>query len=265
METLPIQSPFPGARCFLKAAVDSTMDEARRLAAAGYPRGTVIAADLQTSGRGRFRDRSWQSEPGRDLTFTTILPNAASALRGLPLRAGLALHRAVGVYARDTGLRIRDGLAIKWPNDLLAGGRKVAGMLVEASGDLRFLGVGINCGKPEDSGFRTRASGLAEELGAPVERFRLLELFLRELARALEDGAWRTEVAERLWLRGRRVRFRTGLSDPLSPGSRVLEGIVRSVGEEGELLLETESGLTPLASGEIQLPEQSPVWDRSFS
>ena len=249
MQPIPIRNPNPGAGCWLVPVTDSTMDEARRLASAGYPDGTVVAADRQTAGRGRFRDRAWVSEPGRDLTFTVILP--ADASPGLPLRAGLALHRAVEDYAARAEARAPRELTIKWPNDLLLDGRKVSGMLCEAAGGRCYLGVGVNCGKPAGSGFRTETSGLAEELGIPVERFRLLELFLVRLAEALEERDWPVEVTRRLWLRDRRARFRTGLSEPGSPGSLALEGVVRSVGVGGELILDTDEGPRSLVSGEL--------------
>ncbi len=251
MDRIPIRNPFPGAACWLLPETDSTMDEARRLAAAGWPEGTVIAADRQTAGRGRFRDRSWVSEPGRDLTFTLILPGSARGAAGLPLRAGLALHRAVGDLARRTGVGSPPGLELKWPNDLLVGGRKTAGILCESSGEGCFLGVGVNCGRPADAGFRTEASGLAEELGAPVDRFLLLELFLGRMAEALGEEDWRAEVARRLWLLGRPARFRTGLAEPGGPGSSVVDGVVAGIGPAGELILETPDGPVGLVSGEV--------------
>jgi len=227
------------------------MDEGRRFSAAGFPPGTVVAADRQTSGRGRFRDRSWTSEPGRDLVFTVILSGQTGRLPGLPLRTGLALHRSVETYAEQLGREIRDDLFIKWPNDLLAGGRKLAGILCESSAERCYIGIGVNCGKPAGSGFRTEASGLAEELGSAVDRFRLLELFLERLALVLDEDNWQAEATKRLWMRGERVFFRTGLSEPGAPGSRTVEGTLHSIGKSGELLLNTAEGLESFASGEL--------------
>ena len=214
------------------------MDEARVLAEAGLPEGTVIAADRQTAGRGRFRDRSWITGPGRDLAFTVILPRSACGQAGLPLRAGLALYRAVEDYSYEAGATPPPELAVKWPNDLLIRGRKAAGILCESSGGRCYLGVGVNCGKPSGTGFRTEAAGLEEEIRAPVDRFRLLEGFLDRLVEALAKEGWAAEVSRRLWLLGVRARFRTGLSDPGAPGTRTVEGVVRGVGASGELILE---------------------------
>lgn len=258
MRPIPVRNPFPGAACWLIPETDSTMDEARALAEAGRPEGTVIAADRQTAGRGRFRDRSWVTEPGRDLAFTVILPGSACGQAGLPLRAGLALFRAVAdlPYAEKPAAGREEAggppeLAIKWPNDLLIRGRKVAGILCEASGGRCYLGVGVNCGKPSDAGFRTEASGLAEEFGAPVDRFRLLERFLERFAETLDEEDWPAEVSRRLWLLGGRARFRTGLSDPGAPGARTVEGVVLGVGASGELVLETADGPASFVSGEL--------------
>lgn len=251
MVPIPVRNPFPGAACWLIPETDSTMDEARRLVEAGRPEGTVIAADRQTAGRGRFRDRAWVSEPGRDLAFSLMLPSAACGLPGLPLRAGLALHRAVAQLAKEAGTSPAPELAVKWPNDLLVQGRKAAGILCESSGGRCCLGMGVNCGTPSGRGFRTEATGLAEELKAPVDRFRVLELILERLAEALAEEGWREEVSRRLWLLDRPARFRTGLADPGAPGTRILEGIVRGVGPSGELILETAEGIRALASGEL--------------
>ena len=251
MLPIPIRNPFPGAACWLLPETDSTMDEARRLAETGQPAGTVIAADRQTAGRGRFRDRSWVSEPGRDLACTVILPSSACGLGGLPLRAGLALYRAVEDLSAREETSLPPELAIKWPNDLLVRDRKVAGILCESTEGGCFLGVGVNCGRPSGTDFRTEASGLAEELGTPVDRFLVLELFLVRLVEALAEEGWRDEVARRLWLLGRRARFRIGMSEPGALGARTVEGRVLGVGDFGELLLETEDCVLSLASGEL--------------
>lgn len=259
METIPIRSPFPGAQCFFLPVTDSTMEEARRLASREFPPGTVVAADRQTSGRGRFRDRAWKSSPGQDLTFTMILDGPTGRRPGFPLRAGLALHRAVTDWARRNGGGPAD-LRIKWPNDLLAGGRKVAGMLCESQGDLAYLGIGVNCGsRPAGEDFRTAPGGLADELKLPVDRFGLLELFLARLAHVMDEADWAARVTERLWLRGERVLFRTGLSDPGSPGVRVERGVLRSVDDSGALVLETESGPCSFVSGELAPDRETPA------
>lgn len=122
--------------------VDSTMDEAHRLARGGAPAGTVVVADRQRQGRGRG-GRVWESGAG-DGVWLTLLerPADAGGVPVLSLRVGLALAAALAPYA-DAEVRV------KWPNDLLVGGRKLAGILVEARWhgatlDWVALGVGVN-------------------------------------------------------------------------------------------------------------------------
>jgi BirA family transcriptional regulator, biotin operon repressor / biotin---[acetyl-CoA-carboxylase] ligase len=231
------------------------MNEARSLASRGFPTGTVVVADRQTSGRGRFRDRAWTSVPGKDLTFTILLDGHAGSLAGFPLRAGLALHRAITNYAQKNGGCSTD-FRIKWPNDLLVNGRKISGILCENAGARAYLGIGVNCGvKPAaGDGFRTAPGGLAKEFGMEIDRFLLLELFLEELVSVLNERGWAREVTQRLWLRDQRVQFRTGLADTGAPGARTVEGILRAVDESGALVLETEAGCLPFVSGELVAP-----------
>src|SRR5262249_5320177 len=110
------------------------------LAASGAPDRSVLAAEHQTAGRGRF-DRSWTSPPRAGLTFSVLLrPAVPAPLWGwLPLLAGLALRGALPATAHVP-------TSLKWPNDLLAtqDGRKLAGILVQTSGDAVVVGMGVN-------------------------------------------------------------------------------------------------------------------------
>lgn len=111
--------------------VDSTNREALERAAAGAPNGTVIVARRQTAGRGR-QGRSWLSGPGALTLSVIVRGHGVDGL--LPLRAGLAVARLAGPSAR-----------VKWPNDVLVDGRKVAGILVESAGDgAAVVGIGVN-------------------------------------------------------------------------------------------------------------------------
>lgn len=111
--------------------VDSTNREALERAAAGAPSGTVIVARRQTAGRGR-QGRSWLSGPGALALSVIVRGHGVDGL--LPLRAGLAVARLAGPSAR-----------VKWPNDVLVDGRKVAGILVEGAGaGAAVVGIGVN-------------------------------------------------------------------------------------------------------------------------
>ncbi len=112
-------------------ATPSTNDRARALAAAGAPHGTLVTASAQTAGRGR-QGRTWSAPPGRALLCSLLLRDYDALL---PLRAGLAVADLAGGAAR-----------VKWPNDVLLDGRKLAGILVEArpQDGWAVLGIGVN-------------------------------------------------------------------------------------------------------------------------
>lgn len=242
--SIGLANPF-GAPVLLVAETASTMDDARRLASLGAPSGTAVAADFQSAGRGRFRDRSWSGERGRDLLFTLALELELPAAAAFPLRAGLAVCRALeGLGPSPAG-----AFRIKWPNDVLAGGRKLCGILCESSGGRYYAGIGVNCAEREfPPGLRHPATSLEAALGRSVERFDLLGRILEELARSFARPGWIAEVEERLYLRGQRIRFLEGRPED----GRVVQGVLAGLGTGGELLIEADGeGIRRLASGEI--------------
>lgn len=234
----PWTTPWPGASVVLKARTSSTMDDARALADADCPSGTVAAAAHQEKGRGRVPGRSWLSVPGESLTATVVLrvPEMGFPLRQLTLRAGLAaalgIEDAAGIPAR-----------IKWPNDILAdvpgtsAPRKIAGLLCETRGAVALVGIGVNCGQrafpPEVA---STAGSLLQACGrAPAPQV-VLAAILERLRSSAEDPAWLDRLRARLHLRGQVVRL-----DLLGSGS-VVEGILVDVGDDGGLVLELSDG-----------------------
>ncbi|MBW2650237.1 MAG: biotin--[acetyl-CoA-carboxylase] ligase [Deltaproteobacteria bacterium] len=113
-----------GNRIHFFNEIDSTNNHAVSLAANGAGEGEVVIADCQTAGRGRLRDRVWHSPPGRNLYTSIILkPDVQPAhAQGLTLVAGVAVAELLSAYC---------SVALKWPNDILAGGRKISGILTE--------------------------------------------------------------------------------------------------------------------------------------
>jgi BirA family biotin operon repressor/biotin-[acetyl-CoA-carboxylase] ligase len=128
----------PPFRLEQRVKIDSTNDEARRLAAAGFGHGTVVTAVEQSAGRGR-RGRAWMSPPG-NLHCSILLD------RGPDPAAGPQLTFVAAVALRDAlaDLAITLDFRVKWPNDILCAGAKIAGMLLEQAGDMIILGVGVN-------------------------------------------------------------------------------------------------------------------------
>src|SRR4051794_8140062 len=178
---------------------DSTNARARELAAAGAPHGTIVTATEQTAGRGR-QGRTWVGPPGRALLVSIVVRGFDELL---PLRAGLAVADVAGPSAR-----------VKWPNDVLLDGRKVAGILAEGrpAEGWAVVGIGLNVAV-EVAGLPEELRGLAGTLGRPPEA---LDATLGELLAAfagrLEEGAEASvaTLRRRDALRGRPVRWTGG-------------------------------------------------------
>ncbi len=227
------------------ATVSSTNDVAALLAERGAPEGCVVAAHAQSAGRGR-QGRGWASPAGAGLYLSAVLRPPRDVVRVLPLAAGVAV--AEGIEAA-TGLDV----ALKWPNDVYAGARKLAGVLAEAADGLAYviLGIGINvmpAAYPPD--VAARATSLEEELGRAVDRGLLLAECLAALARRyadLESGrdagviaAWRRRAAPTL---GRRVRWEAA--------GGTAEGVAETIDESGALVVRTSAGTVTVTAGEV--------------
>jgi BirA family transcriptional regulator, biotin operon repressor / biotin---[acetyl-CoA-carboxylase] ligase len=209
----------------------STSDRARELAAAGAPHGTLVTTDHQVAGRGR-QGRTWTTPPRRALTMSLVLRDFPIVL---PLVAGVAVAEAIGRAA-----------TIKWPNDVLVEGRKVAGILAESrpSDGWAVLGIGVNVAVGADE-FPPELRERAGTLGRREEDVEVvlagileaLERWLDEPLDALLD-AWR----ERDALAGRHVTW-TG-------GSGVADGI----DADGRLVVRLDDGeRAALEAGEVHL------------
>ena len=209
---------------------DSTNERARELAALGAPHGTLVTASRQTAGRGR-QGRSWVAPDGRGLLCSLLLRDPP---RLLPLAAGVAVASVVGVPA-----------LVKWPNDVLVDGRKVAGILVEGRPQERWavVGIGLNVAlQPED--FPPELRETAGTLGQGPEAIeptleRLLEALEHWITASPEDvlEAFRTRGA----LLGRAIRWAGG------------EGRAAGVDPEGQLMVQTRQGRMTLEAGEVHL------------
>jgi BirA family biotin operon repressor/biotin-[acetyl-CoA-carboxylase] ligase len=221
-------------------SLDSTnrylLDEAR----AGAPEGLVAVADYQTAGRGR-RGRTWVAPPGASLLVSVLLrPSLAPDRTQLvSITAGLAMADAV---ERVAGF-LPD---LKWPNDLVADEKKLAGLLAEADGDAVVVGVGVNVewhDFPSEVAETATACNLVA--GRTVERDAILDAFLDGLAtrhRDLEGVV--VDYRARLSTLGRRVRVETGTGE--------LTGTAVDVGEAGELLVDQDdAGRIAVHAGDV--------------
>jgi BirA family biotin operon repressor/biotin-[acetyl-CoA-carboxylase] ligase len=161
----------------------STNDDVAALAEAGAPEGTWLQAGRQSGGRGR-QGRGWRSPPGNLYASTLVrLRGGDPPAPSLALVAAVALHEAVALFAGA------DAVRIKWPNDLLAGSAKLAGILLERSGDAVVIGFGANLAHHPDDLDRP-ASSLALLTGSAPDPRAFGEALAEAFARRLE--LWRT-------------------------------------------------------------------------
>jgi len=152
------------------ARIGSTNDRARALMREESPAPALVVADRQSAGKGR-RGRHWHSDTSSGLWFTVVRSAAEGGAEVLPLRAGLAAAR--GIEAAVPGLSI----ALKWPNDLFANGRKLGGVLCERAGEWVLVGIGLNLNQRRDelpSGLTPPATSVALETGHAATRGRVL-------------------------------------------------------------------------------------------
>jgi len=231
-------------------ATESTNTDVMRQASAGAAEGLVLAAESQTAGKGRL-GRIWQTRPGAALTFSALLRPAAvpQAARGwLPLLAGVAV---VGALAEVTGL----DAGLKWPNDVLAGDGKLAGILAEQAGGAIVVGIGINVLGAEHDLPVASATSLERCGLGDTDRTALLAAILRQLERCYlrwrEAGPGDAEAAglhkEYVSLSatiGRHVRVQL-------PGDRLLAGIATGVDGCGQLLVEPDAGAGSAAASAV--------------
>jgi BirA family biotin operon repressor/biotin-[acetyl-CoA-carboxylase] ligase len=234
MNILKIKNPF-GASVYHEETVDSTMNVSRVLASNGEPHGTVIAADFQEKGRGRIRERQWQMEKNLSLPFTVLLrfPRIEDIPPALTLRTGLAVCLAVEDFVPS----LAGKLEIKWPNDILTGNKKMAGILCEADGGIVHIGIGINFTQkifPEV--LRVKATSISLAAGIEIEndkKFILLEKILLSLYSELERSDWKSRLEQRLYKKNENVTFIEGEAD----SANKIKGCLSGITESGELLI----------------------------
>ncbi len=224
-DSVALATHIGAPRVELFESVGSTMDEAHRLAEAGAPSGTVVVADHQLAGRGRL-GRKWTSDPDAGLWMTAVFRNVpASGLDVLSIRIGLALAPALDPFANRT-------VQLKWPNDLLVGGNKLAGILVEARWrDARLewvaVGIGINLVAPADQ-------PAATQLREGVARSALLTIIHPAIAAvcAAEGDLSDDELAA--WS----ARDSTRDASVIAPAV----GVARGITANGTLIVDTAQG-----------------------
>ncbi|TCT22740.1 BirA family biotin operon repressor/biotin-[acetyl-CoA-carboxylase] ligase [Thiobaca trueperi] len=241
------------ARLEIHDQIDSTNTHLMREASAGAPSGAVCLAERQTAGRGR-RGRAWISPFGVNLYLSILwrYPLAPAALGGASLAVGAALAEIL----RTAGV---SDLALKWPNDILWQGRKLAGLLLEVAGESQgpshlVVGVGLNLrmdptqGNDIDQPWTTLDQALN---GKPLSRNRLAARILDDLMAALEQ--YGSEGLAPFLDRWRQFDTLQGKPVRLLMGERIIEGRHAGIGPDGSLQLDTPDGRRSFQTGEVSL------------
>lgn len=240
--------PYP---VMVLAEVDSTNAEAlRHLAANKVDEPLLFVAEQQAAGRGR-RGRSWVSPYGVNLYFSLLLPVAdSSRLEGLSLLVGLAVRRGLVACGYPD-------VELKWPNDLLLSGGKVAGILLELAGDPAdschvVVGVGINVNmRGSQAGIDQSWSSLVGSVVQPVDRNLILIAVMRSMHELLSAGvAGRFSVCRAEW---EAAHAWQGRAVCLSTGPQSISGVVLGVDDRGALRLMCEGEERVYSGGELSL------------
>lgn len=218
-----------GWRVEVMGTTTSTNAVVAERARAGEAAGLCLVAEHQTAGRGRL-DRTWVSPPRAGLTLSLLLRPAQPELGWVPLLAGLAVVRAVREQAELDA-------ALKWPNDVLVGDRKLAGLLAQAVDGAVVVGIGLNVSTRRDELPDERATSLLLEGAATTDRDTVLRAVLRAVSFTDQDrDAYRAACTTL----GRQVQVHL-------PGGEVVGGLAEAVDEHGRLVVDG----APYAAGDV--------------
>ncbi|BBR56156.1 MULTISPECIES: bifunctional biotin--[acetyl-CoA-carboxylase] ligase/biotin operon repressor BirA [Gammaproteobacteria] len=235
---------------WIHETIDSTNAEALRLIARGESAPFLVLAEQQTAGRGR-RGRQWVSPFAENLYYSLVLrvEGGMRQLEGLSLVVGLAVMRTLQVFGLDAA-------GLKWPNDVLVGERKIAGILLELVGDPAdvchvVLGIGINVNMQSNDRVDQQWTSMKREVGGSIDRNRLVaqlnQQLQHELARHRRYGfaAFQEEWEQANLWQGRTVS--------LIAGSNRIDGVMLGVDGLGALRLEVEGVEKSFSAGELSL------------
>lgn len=245
-----------GNKIYTFETIDSTNNCGKVLASVGATEGIVVIAEEQTAGKGRL-GRTWQANPGENLTFSLLLRPRVSpdTLNLLPLYIAVAVAEAI---ERVSSLKVE----CKWPNDLLVNNKKIGGILIEGSVKENIvehvvIGLGINVNQTQFSGdFKTKATSLRLESRQQVDRTKLF----REIISSLETQyknyartAFRSVIP--LWEKRSTMLNKSIL---VSQSGNVFSGTVKGLSPEGGLVLETNGSTKILFAGDVTILGDTP-------
>ncbi|WP_282370226.1 bifunctional biotin--[acetyl-CoA-carboxylase] ligase/biotin operon repressor BirA [Pseudomonas sp. PS02290] len=239
-----------GWTCCIHETIDSTNAEAMRMASSGAALPALVLAEQQTAGRGR-RGRQWVSPFAENLYYSLALrmDGGTRRLDGLSLVVGLAVVDTL----RELGIH-RAGL--KWPNDILVGRKKLAGVLLEVTGDLAnvchvVIGIGININMRDSVDVDQAWTSVALELGDIQDRNKVACALSRNLSGYLAGHQERGFAAYRKAWEDKHLW--QGLAVALTAGANTTQGVVKGIGDDGALRLEVDGREEHFSGGEVTL------------
>ncbi|CUH96449.1 Bifunctional protein BirA [Propionispora sp. 2/2-37] len=233
--------------------IESTSNEAKKLAADGCPEGTLVLAETQQTGRGRLA-RGWFSPPGKGIWMSLVLrpPFQPQDAPKCTLMAAVAVTKAI---RRTTAI----ACGIKWPNDILYQGKKIVGILTEMSAEMDavnyvVLGIGINvniesCEFPRE--IAPNAVSLAQISGIKISRIELLAAVLRELEQIYQNVV-RCGFAE-VFQEWRNFSVTLGQEVTVIGLDRQFSGKAVDIDQSGALLVQTSAGMETVLAGDVSL------------
>ena len=242
-----------GSKIVVLDETDSTNNYAKKLTASEAPNGTVVIADMQTAGKGRL-GRSFISPEGKGLYMSVILHPEFSINTAPLITSAAAVATAEAIESL-----CKTDVRIKWVNDLYINGKKIVGILTEASVDMELraldiavIGIGINVrsiGDSFDAELSARASSIQDETGVALNRNDLCAAVINYL------DAHLIKIESREYLREyRRRELLTGNMITAKVGSETLKGKAVGIDRNANLMIETENGIVrSLSSGEANL------------
>jgi BirA family biotin operon repressor/biotin-[acetyl-CoA-carboxylase] ligase len=254
-----LKTELLGKRIDTFEIIDSTNTAAKKLAERGAPEGTVVIAEYQTDGRGRFH-RKWHGEPEKNLLLSLIL--RPHDKRIAPLVTYLTALSAADAVQGITGITVE----CKWPNDLLINDRKFCGILLESSwkavpcdplrqesmADFLVIGVGMNVNQEKfPTDLCQTATSLKIECGREFDRASLIRDFFERLERGyLQSEKSGFEGILRKW----KMKCRTfGKEISVEQSGKILKGKAIDLSADGALLIEDHDRLTRVFAGDVRV------------
>jgi len=233
-------------------AINSTNDYLKSLSSSQYVENfTIVTADNQTAGRGQMGAK-WNVEPGKNLTFSILVKDLLLDIKEIfYLNAGVA----VSIVQALESLSIND-LSIKWPNDILAGNKKIGGILIENSiknsGEIySIIGIGLNVNQKEFNGL-AKASSLALLTGREHDKEVLMTAIAENLRRNV--AALMHKESDLIWNNYHKMLFKKNLPMPFEKEGKHFMGIIKGVSKTGNLMVQLEDEtLAEYGLKEVQL------------